>query len=89
MAALELTCLAYINPEGISRDCLSSIKQQILGDGSDGMADVVQFKECTLPYHDLLAMARSRADLQDAHCFFVWTKIQQIRVLSCVSRPKL
>lgn len=71
MAALELTCLVYINPEGISSRYLRSIKNQITGSAGGSMADVVYFEECTLPYRNLLAMAQSRAGLQDVHCFFI------------------
>lgn len=67
----EVICLVYVDPDGIDEAVLSSIKAKILaGYDDDSMSSwAVTFREASLPYRDLLAMARA-SNLQ-AECFFI------------------
>lgn len=76
MAADSIICLVYINPEGIAKSVLDTIKTQITNglDSDDGInAWSVHFEEVTLPYRDLLAKARCVTQL-DAGCFYILNK---------------
>lgn len=69
-------CLLYINPEGIDKKLLNSIKSRVLNgpsDDDDHNSDDVHMEYVTLPYHDLLAKARGISDL-DAGCFYILNK---------------
>lgn len=71
----EVICLVYVDPDGIDDAVLSSLKAKIFnGSPSDeGISSwAVTFREASLPYRDLLAMARA-TNLQ-AECFFILNK---------------
>lgn len=72
----DMTCLVFVNPEGIHGPDLDHIRSQIVnGLPSDGgiNSDTVQMEETTLPYRDLLAMVRARPELQSG-CFYILNK---------------
>ena len=74
MAADDISCLVYINSEGISKDTLDDIKTKIIKGEHDEMSgESVHFEESSLPYRDLLAKARAITRL-DAGCFYILNK---------------
>ena len=71
----DLTCLVYVNPEGITQKVLDDIKGKIVYGPDNNHSMNARFEECVhfevaLPYCDLLAMARANKCF-DNECFYV------------------
>ena len=88
--AEDMTCLVYINPEGIDKHVLEAIKGKVVHglDDDDGMnAWSVHFEEVALPYRDLLAMATANKSFYNS-CFFILNQesAKKGAVLCCETR---
>ena len=90
--AEDLTCLVYVNPEGIEQKVLDDIKGKIVHGPVNSHSMNARFEECVhfgvaLPYCDLLAMARANKSF-DNKCFYILNQdsAKKGAVLCCETR---